>query len=51
MNLDSLNLVELNAREVKEVDGGWLIPVALAIIYLGGEIYKSSNGIGEYGRP
>ncbi len=23
MNLENLNLVELNAQEVKEVDGGW----------------------------
>lgn len=50
MNLDDLNLVELNAQEVQELDGGW-IPIALAIIYLGGEIYKSYNGLDEYGRP
>ena len=24
MNLENLNLVELNAQEVKEVDGGWI---------------------------
>lgn len=50
VNLEDLNLVELSAAEVHEIDGGW-IPIALAIIYLGGEIYKSYNGIGEYGRP
>ena len=25
MNLDNLNLVELNAQEVKEVEGGWYL--------------------------
>lgn len=34
MNLDNLKLVELNAQEVKEVDGGWIVPVleSLAIL-------------------
>ncbi|MCV9932280.1 hypothetical protein OIU80_08290 [Flavobacterium sp. LS1R47] len=51
MNLENINLVELNAQEVQEVEGGWIVPVALAALYLWGEIYKSSNGMDEYGRP
>ena len=51
MNLEKLNLVELNAQEVQETEGGLWGVVALCVIYLGGEIYKSYNGIGEYGRP
>lgn len=31
MNLENLNLVELNAQEVKEVEGGLLIETLLAI--------------------
>ena len=32
-NLKNLNLVELNAQEVKETEGGWLqyLPVAVAV--------------------
>lgn len=51
MNLESLNLVELNAQEVQEVEGGLWPVVALVVIYLAGEIYKSSTGQGEYGHP
>jgi hypothetical protein len=34
MNLENLNLVELNAQEVQEVDGGWIVQVleGLAIL-------------------
>ena len=52
MNLENLNLVELNAQEVKEVEGGiipWLI--VMAAIYLGGEIYDACHGRGGYGQP
>ena len=32
-NLKNLNLVELNAQEVKKIEGGWLqyLPVAVAV--------------------
>jgi hypothetical protein len=36
MNLDNLNLVELNAQEVQEVDGGWI--AAMLGAYLAWEI-------------
>jgi lactobin A/cerein 7B family class IIb bacteriocin len=32
MNLNNLNLVELNAQEVQEVDGGFLPILFIAII-------------------
>lgn len=46
MNLEKMNLVELNAQEVKEVDGGWAhflaigagAAAALAIYQLGKEV-------------
>jgi len=52
MNLENLNLVELNAQEVREVEGG-ILPAVLFFVglYLWGEFYKSSNGMDEYGRP
>jgi hypothetical protein len=34
MKLENLNLVELNAQEVKEVEGGWIIPVIKVIKYI-----------------
>lgn len=35
MNLDNLNLVELNAQEVQEIDAGWIVPVLRGLAYLG----------------
>jgi hypothetical protein len=32
MNLDNLNLVELNAQEVKETDGGILLEFAIGFL-------------------
>ena len=37
MNFENLNLVELNAQEVKEVGGGW-VGIAIAI-YLALALY------------
>jgi hypothetical protein len=34
MNLENLNLVELNAQEVQETEGGWILKVILTW-YLG----------------
>lgn len=31
MNLENLNLVELNAQEVQETEGGFLLPILAAI--------------------
>jgi hypothetical protein len=41
MNLENLNLVELNAKEVKELDGGWVVKIleGLAILASGAVIY------------
>ncbi|WP_337965389.1 class IIb bacteriocin, lactobin A/cerein 7B family [uncultured Flavobacterium sp.] len=47
MNLESLNLVELNAQEVQEVDGGFL-PLLLAIIEIGGACYATGYAIGYF---
>lgn len=33
MNLEKLNLVELNAQEVKAVDGGFLPAIAIGICW------------------
>ncbi|PBJ11469.1 class IIb bacteriocin, lactobin A/cerein 7B family [Flavobacterium sp. ACN6] len=35
VNLDDLNLAELNAQEIKEVEGGWIVPVLRGLAYLG----------------
>jgi lactobin A/cerein 7B family class IIb bacteriocin len=34
MNLDNLNLVELNAQEVQEVEGGWIAVVLVIALLL-----------------
>lgn len=34
MNIENLNLVELNAQEVQEVEGGWIVPVLRGVAYL-----------------
>ena len=36
MNLENLNLVELNAQEVKEVEGGILPAIALGVYVANG---------------
>lgn len=51
MNLENLDLVELDAQEVQEVEGGIWPVILLAALYLYGEYYKSSHGMGEYGNP
>lgn len=33
MNLQNLNLVELNAQEQKETEGGWIVPVLRGLAY------------------
>nr|WP_315149020.1 class IIb bacteriocin, lactobin A/cerein 7B family [uncultured Flavobacterium sp.] len=34
MNLDNLNLVELNAQEIQEVDGGiWITLLILGVLF------------------
>jgi hypothetical protein len=47
MNLENLNLVELNAQEEKEIDGGLLVETLLtiggAIIYNWSDIKKGFN--------
>jgi hypothetical protein len=42
MNLDNLNLVELNAQEVKEVEGGFIIEllIGIAIGYIAYNLLK-----------
>ncbi|MEC5165809.1 hypothetical protein RCH18_001542 [Flavobacterium sp. PL11] len=45
MNLENLNLVELNAQEVQEVDGGWVVKLleGLAIVAAGAMMYHERN--------
>ena len=45
MNLENLNLVELNAQEMKEVEGGFLLELlALVIgIIIGVEIFNATH--------
>jgi lactobin A/cerein 7B family class IIb bacteriocin len=49
MNLDNLNLVELNAQEVQEVDGGFF-PIAVWGVVIGAEyvagLFFAGVGIG-----
>lgn len=40
MNLENLNLVELNAQEIKETDGG-ILPIVFAIAFYVG--YKQAE--------
>jgi lactobin A/cerein 7B family class IIb bacteriocin len=46
MNLEKLNLVELNAQEVKDVDGG-LIPILIpfAVAYWAGGLSIAASAI------
>lgn len=42
MNLENLNLVELNAQEVQEIDGGWLASLLFLIVIVAfGIIFNS----------
>ena len=45
MNLENLGLVELNAQEVKEVDGGWIVLLlqGLAILANGALMYHEAH--------
>lgn len=45
MNLNNLNLVELNAQEVQEVEGGWIVKVlqGLAIAASAALMYHEEN--------
>ena len=49
MNLENLNLVELNAQEVQEVEGGWwqaalsILGAAIYIYNEGGDFVKGFN--------
>ena len=45
MNLENLNLVELNAQEMKEIEGGfWLELLCLVIgIIVGVELYNATH--------
>jgi len=47
MNLENLNLVELNAQEVREVEGGFL-PILLAAIEIGAACYGAGYAIGYF---
>jgi lactobin A/cerein 7B family class IIb bacteriocin len=47
MNLDNLNLVELNAQEVQNVDGG-ILPVILAGISIAGAAYAAGYAVGYF---
>lgn len=50
MNLEELNLVELNAQEVKEIDGGiWGPIVAAGVAVCGGLAWAFDKGE-AYGR-
>lgn len=42
MNLDNLNLVELNAQEMKEIEGGFWLEILVGII-IGAIAYALTN--------
>lgn len=46
MNLENLNLVELNAQETQEIEGG-LLDVVMAIITITGAGYYAGERIGR----
>ncbi|MBB4800699.1 lactobin A/cerein 7B family class IIb bacteriocin [Flavobacterium nitrogenifigens] len=46
MNLEELNLVELNAQEVQEVEGG-ILSLALSIIAITSATYYGSKEVGK----
>lgn len=45
MELEKLNLVELNAQEVKEIEGGFLLELLCVIvgIIVGSTLYNASH--------
>ena len=47
MNLENLNLVELNAQEAQEIEGG-ILPVILAGITIIGAAYAAGYAIGYF---
>ncbi len=50
MNLENLNLVELNAQEVQEVNGGWwqgALAALGAVIYIYNEGHDFIKGFNE----
>ena len=51
MNLDNLNLVELNAQEVQEVEGGYwwvLAEIAYELAYSQDDVKKGYNAAKAY---
>lgn len=53
MNVEGLNLVELNAQEVKEIDGGlFFVPLLIiCVLIVAGSIYATSQGQYQQGQP
>ncbi|MBO9583120.1 MAG: class IIb bacteriocin, lactobin A/cerein 7B family [Flavobacterium sp.] len=47
MNLESLNLVELNAHQMEEIEGG-ILPVLLAAIEIAGACYAAGYAVGYF---
>ncbi|MGK0211670.1 MAG: hypothetical protein ACI9D4_002004 [Polaribacter sp.] len=45
MNLENLNLVELNAQEVQETEGGILILIPFAVAYWAGGLSLAASAI------
>ena len=45
MNLENLNLVELNAQEMKDIEGGFLLELLCLVIgiIVGVELYNSTH--------
>ncbi|WP_395057227.1 class IIb bacteriocin, lactobin A/cerein 7B family [Flavobacterium sp.] len=50
LDLENLGLVELNAQEVLEIEGGFW-PIVLAVIIVGGAIADAWTGSHGYGQP
>jgi lactobin A/cerein 7B family class IIb bacteriocin len=44
MKLEDLNLVELNAQEIQEVDGGFFTFIALGALVIGVGLIANNNG-------
>ena len=51
LDLEKFGLVELDAQEVNEIEGGlfWIIAIAVAIVAI--DVYDAWHGQNGYGHP
>lgn len=51
LELQNYGVIEMSSQEQVEVDGGIWPVILLVALYLYGEYYQSSHGMGGYGNP